>query len=988
MKQADNLKSRIQKVLLLFKSCFSDDEKKRYYYAGYTIVFGIVALICFSWFLFSGRTLIWEDDGWNQHLEALVYYSEYLRAFFWHLFVDHQFVFPEWDFYIGEGADILNTFHYYVIGDPIAFFSVLVPKEYMHYFYSFTCVLRLYLAGISFSALCLEIGNKNRYAILTGSITYCFCKWGLYNAARHLFFLNPMIYFPLMILGMELIIRKKKPYLFIIMTAISAASNFYFFYMIVWNCLIYGTIRLIILYRKQFKEFILTFLRIALMAFIGVCLGAIILLPVIMMILQDSRMTSAMQPFHLFYPVSYYSQLPSMFITNSSVYWLCLDYSAPVIIGIFLLFTQKKKNLLLKIFFLLGIVIMIFPIGGRFFNGMSYMTNRWVWAYSLLSAYILVTEWDELIHLSTKKWCILSAICTGYYVLCLVLDKSRSANTFSSIALMLILLIIIRAGVISHQKILLLFAVMGAFVSSFWMFAPTTSNYISEFKENGRVKEEWAETEAAWIKNLSDGSYSRISGLNLSPNANIKNHISSTQYYWTLSNSNTAQYRTDMEMFEPRLHDFTGYDGRTALTTLASVEYYAVKRNVNTENIKNEIVFKEEDIKTIPFGFSFVDTINTSFSLDGKMNELKKELGTDELSEEQKNMMKLSQGSFYSVYKNDYPLPILYCYDNYCTKETWEGYNPVQKQEMQLEAAYVDDANPEGIGKFEKLLPDYIIEYEESINDMEINHTEDGFVTTAGNKKVELIFQGNPNSETYVEFEGLEFIPSTEYSLYFGNDDVDPLNLYNKTNWDMLPKKTKTQIRLNKLYWNPIQNANIGIMSSSWSYKTLPYAQPDATFSSGRHDYIANLGYTSEPINKITITLPSRGIYKFKNLRVYCVPMDEYPAKIAALQENTPGDIQIETDIVRATVSADRNKILCLATPFSNGWSVTVDGKEAEILRVNERYTGVVVPAGTHKVEFLYRMPYRKEAVIVFIIGLAALAGVISFTELKRRRKN
>ena len=45
--------------------------------------------------------------------------------------------------------------------------------------------------------------------------------------------MNPMIYFPFMILGMEKIIRKEKPYLFIVSAAVSAASNFYFFYIIV-----------------------------------------------------------------------------------------------------------------------------------------------------------------------------------------------------------------------------------------------------------------------------------------------------------------------------------------------------------------------------------------------------------------------------------------------------------------------------------------------------------------------------------------------------------------------------------------------------------------------------------------------------------------------------------------------------------------------------------------------------------------------------------
>ena len=57
-------------------------------------------------------------DGWSQHFKALVYYSNYLRGILRHLIHDHRLVIPEWDFYIGEGGDILNALHYYVIGDP------------------------------------------------------------------------------------------------------------------------------------------------------------------------------------------------------------------------------------------------------------------------------------------------------------------------------------------------------------------------------------------------------------------------------------------------------------------------------------------------------------------------------------------------------------------------------------------------------------------------------------------------------------------------------------------------------------------------------------------------------------------------------------------------------------------------------------------------------------------------------------------------------
>lgn len=132
------------------------------YYLQYTIAFLVVAFFVFSWFLFSGRSLIYNGDGWAQHYKALVYYGKYLRDIARKLLTEHRLMIPDWDFYISEGSDVLNALHYYVIGDPIAFLSILIPTRFMHYFYSFSCVLRLYLAGIAFSALCFDRGGGYR----------------------------------------------------------------------------------------------------------------------------------------------------------------------------------------------------------------------------------------------------------------------------------------------------------------------------------------------------------------------------------------------------------------------------------------------------------------------------------------------------------------------------------------------------------------------------------------------------------------------------------------------------------------------------------------------------------------------------------------------------------------------------------------------------------------------------------------------------------
>lgn len=251
LRLVNSIKDSFEKLLEKINTCLSDDKSKKDYFVTYTIAFLIVAFFVFLTFIILNKSLVWEKDGLVQHLKAYIYYGEYLREIIENLIVKHKIIIPDWDFYISEGNDILTTLHYYVIGDPLTLLTVFIPSKYMHYFYSLLNVFRLYIAGFSFSLLCFGTNQKNKYGILAGSLSYAFCVWALINAARHPFFLIPMTLFPLMVLGIEKIIQGNKPYLFIVVSALSALSNFYFFYMIVLLSILYAFVRLGFLYSKN-----------------------------------------------------------------------------------------------------------------------------------------------------------------------------------------------------------------------------------------------------------------------------------------------------------------------------------------------------------------------------------------------------------------------------------------------------------------------------------------------------------------------------------------------------------------------------------------------------------------------------------------------------------------------------------------------------------------------------------------------------------------
>ena len=113
--------------------------------------------------------------------------------------------------------------------------------------------------------------------------------------------------------------------------------------------------------------------------------------------------------------------------------------------------------------------------------------------------------------------------------------------------------------------------------------------------------------------------------------------------------------------------------------------------------------------------------------------------------------------------------------------------------------------------------------------------------------------------------------------------------------------------------------------------------------------------------------------------------MDGYPERIRTLQKDTLQNIKLDVNAISGDITVRENKILCVATPYSKGWKVYVDGEEKQLLCVNKHYLGVELSAGDHTVLFRYGTPLKQEGFMLSLGGIAALALLIICLERKRR---
>jgi hypothetical protein len=93
-----------------------------------------------------------------------------------------------------------------------------------------------------------------------------------------------------------------------------------------------------------------------------------------------------------------------------------------------------------------------------------------------------------------------------------------------------------------------------------------------------------------------------------------------------------------------------------------------------------------------------------------------------------------------------------------------------------------------------------------------------------------------------------------------------------------------------------------------------------------------------------------------------------------------PGEITIVTD-------SPARQVLATTESFDSGWSVAVDERPGEIVRVDGDFLGCVVEAGKHRVTFEFRPRYRDRGVLLSACGLGLLMLTVCVPLVRARRR-
>lgn len=858
-------------------------------YLRYTVCFLITGIFVFGWFAVSGKSMVWKFDGVYQHFNTLVYYGKYLRKIITGLFTEHRLVIPMWDMSIGFGSDILTTLNYYAIGDPLTLLCVLVPGAMTEYLYAGLIVLRFYLAGVTFTAYCRYHKNQGM-GVLLGSMVYAFSGFALFCGARHPYFLNPMIYLPLILIGIDKIFRKEKPWLFVGMIAISAVSNFYFFYMMALMMILYAVFRYLMIYGNiRIRELSACFFKFVGWSLLGVGIALPVLLPSAMCVLGTGRM-SAENYIPVLYPVAHYARLLNDFFCvdytmASGRYYTVMGFAPILMTALLVLAVQRKKYRELKIGWLVLTILLLIPYAGHVINGFSYVSNRWIWAYGMLLSYILVKVYPDFWQLTKREKVFLGILGIGVLP-CMQFLLREEATLHGSIGIggtVFLTAVILFAGNGKRKQaasiLCCLITIVSVAGNAYFLFSPKETNYIGDFREQGAPYAMLTtEAQNQIVKDLEDTDvFYRYDqhGSTARENTAMQNRLYGTDFYYSVANSAVSEFLREMYTANSMEQMYDGLDGRTILDRLTGVRYFIIKKGQE---------------QYLPYGY------------DVKVSENKK----------------------YAVYKTDQALPFGYTYDSVVTDEIWETLSVEEKQQAMLQGAYVQtDAGeepdlPRTSLTFSGIRPEY-----EITTEGKIEIVGDQYIVGKKGASVTLTFEGTENCETYLVLEGLDYEGKlTKFSLLLNRDDVE--------------KK-----------------------GTVYTYRN--------SFYSGKENFLYNLGYHEKSSSSVTVTFQAKGTYTIKNMYLFEQPVESLDSQTEVLQKNVMEDAEIGDNRIRGTISVDEKKILVLSMAYNKGWKAYVDGKETELLQVNDMFCGLKIEPGEHTIELRYTTPFLIPGCIISI---------------------
>lgn len=879
----------------------SPQQKIFEYFCIYTLVFIFIAFVALFPFLQEGKCLIWKIDGMPQYLLWLKYTGQYLRDLISQIF-HGNFQLPMYDFSIGMGGDVRSFFK----PEPVSLLGIfLINDNFSWEYYSLLTIFRIYLIGLSFSCYGFYM-KQNRGNILAGSLIYTFSSFTFYQIERHPQFYVGIVMLPLLCIGLEQIMKKKKMLFYTLMVAISLMASYYFLFMNTILMGIYVLFRIGDIYdTHKIRNFFNVLWRIIVSYLFGCGMAAVFFAPSIAGFFLSARTSTGTKAAAVGSFVSYGTQrIIKLFLSliapvRDAGSLTTISVSVLIIPALILLFTRKfKQKIALKSGVILGIFLLMVPFFGYVFSGFSTVNNRWSFGFIFILAIVLMTEFDRLSEMTWLQYIILIGI-TALYGICWRVKYPN--NPAYKCAFLLLAVSVILFGIFRicpkipvklRQSCITLFLAVTLAANGLFINSASHGNLVDQFQNRHTANQYFSTCRYQYLTDIPDDSFYRTDTnmmYNNYNNTSVALGYNGISLYNSTIGSNTIRYFVESESTGISALNRTLFlDNRTGQEALACVKYF---------------ITTEDNSSSVPFGYT----------LDKELSDRSDE---------------------YDIYVNEYPLSIGYTYDSVTSRSSYDEMSALEKQQQQMKSAVLSD---EDMDDFSELSTGTYNGSDISEGTIEITKVDKGITQKGNTYKVK-----NKMQIETTELDGKEV-----------EKDVSPKIHFRTTS----KKGCEVYLRFKDLTCSRATRTDVNVYTDDLSKRAIVRSGKD-TYGLGVDDYLINLGYyDSEETIDGEISFAIKGDYTFGDMEVYYVSMDSYTDDIASLNQDSLENVQQSTNTVTGTVNASKEQLMTFSIPYHIGWKAYVDGEETKVYNVNTLYMGIKVTPGNHTITLKYASP-------------------------------
>ena len=331
-----------------------------------------------------------------------------------------------WNWNTDLGANFIGSYSFYLLGSPFFWLTIPFPNSFVPYLMGPLLILKFAFSALT-SYCYIRRFTRAADTAMMGGLLYAFSGFSVYNIFFNHFH-EAIIFFPLLLLSLELLITENRRFVFAISVCVCAVTNYFFFFGMVVFTVIYFFVKM---FSGAIKLKFSRFMVVVFEAVLGLCLSAGLLLPSLSAIIDNSRVSSTLLGWSaimygkeqiyanvlqcFFFP----PDIPArpVFFPEANVKWSSLGGWLPLFstVGLFTFFSQRKGHWLKRVIGISIFMALVPILNSAFYAFNTSYYARWFYMPILMLclATVTLTEDKSVNWKSGYKWVLGITVATA-----------------------------------------------------------------------------------------------------------------------------------------------------------------------------------------------------------------------------------------------------------------------------------------------------------------------------------------------------------------------------------------------------------------------------------------------------------------------------------------------------------------------------------------------------------------------------------------------